>query len=588
MYHVATRKPYGMCIIYGCKQSVRRGRYNTAIEIAMSHKRKSALETLNNPQAKCPRVEYQVPSETEQWIDGKTSGKTKRKTDKCTFTCDCEHVLAQKIASHRKEIAQHTNIGKLRSYLNQEKLLNPEENQYLQSDALNTQKVYRVLDSLKEKPNGFTRFLACVKGERSHLGHVYITSLLEGTQFASEPELRLSALCKQRIDENLPRLIRGINLSSLMPHLKQSFYLPCCGVQAQLLTNDDVKKLWNVKGTNKRIRQLFLILETKGPLAHYQFAACMQAENEHTTHHELFRDIFGNLNFLELMDGVVLEGSCYDKLMEKFYFLHHNSDGHQQLVTEAEEAMAQDLPLELQALYRIELARSFIFRTQNERAEELLSAALKICGKISEKNANLVPEARNKNAFIIYGRCHYTLADLFRFTKDYARAKEHSGKALDALDDVKPGLDTANAHYVNGCILLERHIAKPSIPLDIQVIERFFNSAISDGEDSDVARRVTTPQSYCRLAQLYMCSGVTGNEDNLKKARQSLDACKRCDLDIISQRTRYLYFVVESEWYTINGDTEKADDAALKAHQIAEKTSDTLEILTLKTVGLYN
>ena len=558
----------------------------------MSHKRKSALETLNQPQAKCPRVEYQVPSETEQWIDGKTSGETKCKTN---FTCDRNRVLAQRIASHRKEIVQHAKIGKLRPYLNQKKLLSPEENRYLQSDAFsNSQKVSRVLDSLKEKQNGFTTFLACVKDERSHLGHLYITSLLEGTQFASEPELRLSALCKQRIDENLPRLIRGVNLSSLMPHLQQSFYLPCCGVQAQLLTNDDAKKLWNVKGTNKRIRQLFLILETKGPLAHHQFAACMQAENEHTTHHELFRDIFGNLNFLE-MDGVVLEGNCYDKLMEKFYSLHHNSDGHQQLVTEAEEAMAQDLPLELQALYRIELARSFIFRTQNERAEEPLSAALEICGKISDKNANLVPEARNKNAFIIYGRCHYTLADLYRFKNDYERAKEHSGKALDALDDVKPGLDTANAHYVNGCILLERHIAKPSIPLDIQVIERFFNSAISDGEDSDVARQVTTPQSYCRLAQLYMISavgticsaiGVTSNEDNLKKARQSLDACKWCDLDIISQRSRYLYFVVESDWYTINGDTEKADDAALKAHQIAEKTSYALEILTLKTRSL--
>ena len=127
------------------------------------------------------------------------------------------------------------------------------------------------------------------------------------------------------------------------------------------------------------------------------------------------------------------------------------------------------------------------------------------------------------------------------------------------------------------------------------MIERFFNSAISDGEDSDVARQVTTPQSYCRLAQLYMISavgticsaiGVTSNEDNLKKARQSLDACKWCDLDIISQRSRYLYFVVESDWYTINGDTEKADDAALKAHQIAEKTSYALEILTLKTRSL--
>ena len=560
--------------------------------MAVSRKRKSALETVNYPRAKCPR-EYQVPSETEQWIDGKTSGGTKCKTN-----CDFKRVLAQRIASHRKEIAQHANIGKLRPYLNQEKLLNPEENRYLQSDALDTQKMSRVLDSLKEKPNGFTGFLACVKGERSHLGHLYITSLLQGTQFASEPELQLSALCKQRIDENLSRLTKGINFFSLMPHLQQSFHLPCSGVQAQLFNNDDAKNLRNVKGTNERIRQLFLILETKGPLAHSQFAACMRAERDHMTHHELFRDIFGNLNFppdlqrssvedylasdetctqLE-MDGI-LGGNNYDKLMERFY-LHQNDDGHQKLQIEAEKVMAQeDSPPELQALYQIELAHSLIFKTENEAAMELLFAALEICDKIL-----------GDNAFFIYGRCHYTLADLYRFTNDYERAKEHSGKALGALDCVKPGLDTANAHYVNGCIMLERHSTKSSTPMDIQMIERFFNSAIHDGEDSDVARRVTTPQSYCRLAQLYMCSaiGVIGNEDNLKKARQLLDACKRCDLDIISQRSRYLYYVTESDWYTINGDTEKADDAAMKAHQIAEKTSYALEILTLKTIGLYN
>ena len=561
----------------------------------MSRKRKSALENPNRSRAKCARVEYQVPSETEQWIDGKTSRT--------------ECVLAQRTASHRNEIVQHANIVKLRSHLNQAKLLNREENQYLQSDALDTQKVSRVLDSLKEKPNGFTRFLACVKDERNHLGHLYIASLLEGTQFASESELQFSAICKQRIDENLPRLTKGINLSSLMPHLQQSFNLPCAvGGQAQLLTNDDSKKLWNVKGASKRIRQLFLILETKGPLAHSQFAACMHAEHEHMTHHELFGDIFGSLNLpsdqlcseeeesvysgetrqnenelewwasgktcnkLEV-DGV-LGGNCYDKLMKNFYFMHHNSDGHHQLVTEAEKAMVQtDLPLELQALYRIELARSFIFKTQNERAEELLSATLEICGKIS-----------GDNAFFIYGRCHYTLADLYRFTNKYDRAKEHSGKALGALDCVKPDLDTANAHYVNGCILLERHITKPSTPTDIQMIEKFFNSAIHDGEGSDVARQVTIPQSYCRLAQLYMRSanGVTGNEDNLIRARQSLDACKLCDLETISQRSRYLYYVIESEWYANNGDTVKADEAAMKAHQIAEKTSYALGILLTK------
>ena len=560
----------------------------------MSRKRKSALENPNRSQAKCARVENQVPSEIEQRIDGKTSG------------------LAQRIASHRNEIAQHANIGKLRPHLNHAKLLNREENQYLQSDALDTQKVSRVLDSLKEKPNGFTRFLACVKGERKHLGHLYITSLLEGTQFAPESELRFSALCKQRIDENLPRLTKGMNLSSLMSHLQESFRLPCAvGGQAQLLTNEDAEKLRKVKGPSKRIRQLFLILETKGPLAHSQFAACVHAEHKHITHHELFRDIFGSLDLppdLQLcsedeesvcssetsqnknelkwwpsgeacneleVDGV-LGGNCYDKLMENFYSLHHNSDGHQQLVTEAENTMARnDLTLELQALYQIELARSFIFRTQNKRAKELLSATLEICNKIL-----------GNNAFFIYGRCHYTLADLYRFTNDYDRAKEHSGEALGALDCVKPGLDTANAHYVNGCILLERHITstKPSTPIDILMIERFFNSAIHDGEDSDVARQVTTPQSHCRLAQLYLSSanGVTGNKDNLIKARQSLDACKLCDLETISQRSRYLYYVIESEWYANNGDTEKADDAAMKAHQVAEKTSYALGILLTK------
>ena len=77
-------------------------------------------------------------------------------------------------------------------------------------------------------------------------------------------------------------------------------------------------------------------------------------------------------------------------------------------------------------------------------------------------------------------------------------------------------------------------------------------------------------------------NGVTGNEDNLIRARQSLDACKLCDLETISQRSRYLYYVIESEWYANNGDTVKADEAVMKAHQIAEKTSYALGILLTK------
>ena len=518
------------------------------------------------------------------------------------------HTIEQLITSHHKEVIQHASISELSSHLVQEGLLNHDDSEYLQSGASNQMKMSQLLDSLKEKPNGFDKFLKCIKRETRHMGHSYVASLLEERQFAPDSELKLSAECKKRIQNNMEKLVEGINLSSLVPHLGQSFYLPCIQGTTHLLTADEARKLLlESEITRYKVSLLFSILETKGPLAHSRFARCMYAAEDEKTHRELFEEVFENLPFspdpilpwlseepvsksskhkngclatdkllpfvptnktqLLEMDGV-LSGNCYDELMTKFYSLHHNSDGHHQLVTEVEKAMVQtDLPLELQALYRIELARCFIFQTQNKRAEELLSAALKLSDKIS-----------GNNAFFIIGRCHHTFADLFRFTNNYDRAKQHSTRALGALNSVKPGLDTATAHYVNGCILLECLSNQHSVtPIDIRLIEKSFHSAINDGKDSDIARRVTLPQSHCRLAQLYMSSaihGITSNEDSLKKARQSLDACK-CQLGFISQISQHLYYVVESHWYRNSGNSSEAVRLAKQACRIAENIKIT-------------
>ena len=525
------------------------------------------------------------------------------------------HKIEQLIASHRKEVVQHGNISELSSQLVQKGLLDHDESEYLQSGASNEKKMSCVLNSLKKKPNGFTKFLKCIKRETNHMGHPYIASLLEERQFAPDLELKLSAECKKRFQNNTEKLAEGISLSSLVPHLHQSFYLPCIRGRTQLLTHDETNKLLlGRETTQNKIRRLFFILETKGPLAHSRFARCMYAAEDHKTHQELFEEIFENLNFspdpilpwlneepasqsrkhkngclaadekllpfvptnethLLEMDGV-LGGNCYDELMTKFYSLHHNSDGHHQLVTEAEEAMAQDLPLELQALYQIELARSFIFKTQNEKAVELLSAVLKLSDKIL-----------GNNGLFIIGRCHHTFADLYRFTNDYDRAKDHSMKAMMALHSVKPGLDTATAHYVNGCILLEECLSNQhSVTLiDIQIIEKAFHSAINDGKDSDIARRVILPQSHCRLAQLYTSSaiGATTNEDNLKKARQSLDACK-CQLGFISHISQHFYYLVEADWYRNSRNLSEAVRLAKEACKIAENNNYTLGISSAK------
>jgi len=520
---------------------------------------------------------------------------------------------ASEIASHRKEVVQHGNISELSSHLVQEGLLDHDESEYLQSEASNEKKMSYVLNSLKEKPNGFTKFLECIKREMNHMGHPYIASLLEERQFAPELELKLSAECKKRIQNNKERLVEGISLSCLVPHLRQSFYLPCIQATTHLLTDDEARKLlFGSETTQCKVRSLFSILETKGPLAHSRFARCMYAAEDHKTHRELFEEVFETLNFspdpilpwlneepasqsskrkngcltaddkllpfvptnkthLLEMNGV-LGGNCYDELMTKFYSLHHNSDGHHQLVTEAEKAMARHV--ELQALYQIELARSFIFRTQNEKAVELLSAVLKLSDKIL-----------GNNGLFIIGRCHHTFADLYRFTNDYDRAKKHSTRALMALNSVKPGLDTATAHYVNGCILLEEFLLNQQsvTPIDIRIIEKAFHSAINDGKDSDIARRVTLPQSHCRLAQLYMSStiGITSNEDNLKKARQSLDACK-CQLGFILQISQHLYYEVEADWYRNSGNLSEAVRLAKEACRIAENINYTLGISSSK------
>ena len=536
-------------------------------------------------ESSCP-----VPSgaNTNQ-IDSKTSEESK-------------HKIEQLITSHHKEVVQHANTFELSSHLVQEGLLNHDESEYLQSEASNQKKMSQLLDSLKEKPNGFGKFLKCIKRETRHMGHSYVASLLEERQFAPDLELELSAECKRRIQNNMEELVEGINLSSLVPHLGESFYLPCIQGTTHLLTADETRKLlFESEIPRDKVRSLFSILDTKGPLAHSRFARCMYAAEDEKTHRELFKEVFKDLDFspdpilpwlneepanqssmhkngylatdkllpfvptnktqLLEMDGV-LGGNCYDELMTNLYHLHHNSDGHQQLVTEVEKAMARDdLPLELQALYQIELARSFIFRTQNKRAEEQLSAVLKLSDKIL-----------GNNAFFIIGRCHHTLADLFRITNDYDQAKKHSTKALMALHSVKPGLDTATAHYVNGCILLECLSNQHSVtPIDIRLIEKSFHSAINDGKDSDIARRVILPQSHCGLAQLYMSSvshGVTGDEDNLKKARQSLDACK-CQLGFISQISQHVYYVVEADWYRNSGNSSEAVRLTKEACQIA-------------------
>ena len=561
---------------------------------------------------KAPALQHQQPSrqprnESEQLRHVSESGNS-------------DDIVEERIATHRKDIEQHVNISELSLYLDEEGLLEYEENEYLLSEASDREKVSQVLDSLKEKPNGFTRFLKCVKRETNHMGHPYVASLLEGKPFASKCELLLSAVCKGRIEKNLVRLKKGINLSSLRAHLRQSFYLPYIQGNTQLLTDDDLEKLEGVE-TESKVMQLFLVLDTKGPLAHSRFASCLDAEKEHESHIELYEELFGDLpgpastekegsihssghpnrgkrkntaeypSSAETRDELVpftpskrallrlemdgpFKGRGYLRLMRVCYRYHHSGQ-HDALEGEVQKIMScNSYPPDYQALARVEFALSCTFQGKNERALELIEGsggALSICEKIPGNNA----------AFLI-GRCMHLLSGLYRYAKQHDKAKEYATKAMVALHGVEPGQESSIANYVNACIFLESSDGTPS---DVRIIEQHFRSAIDHAHQSEIATYVILPQSHVRLAQLYLGStqyhhGTTTNPENIRKARDSLNAV---NFDLMSERSKSLYYMAESDCYRAEGNIPAATDRAKLACTTAEGIQFTLGVNSAKS-----
>jgi len=67
-------------------------------------------------------------------------------------------------------------------------------------------------------------------------------------------------------------------------------------------------------------------------------------------------------------------------------------------------------------------------------------------------------------------------------------------------------------------------------------------------------------------------AGVTDNRESLRKARQSLDTCKS-DFALLSQQSKYLYYVIESDWYRNIGDVTKAVNSCRTACRVLEGTA---------------
>ena len=261
--------------------------------------------------------------------------------------------------------------------------------------------------------------------------------------------------------------------------------------------------------------------------------------------------------------------------MKVFYKYHSTNGHHNALEKEVQQIMScSKFPLEFQALVRVELALSCTFQGKNERALELIEGpdgALPICKKIPGNNAS----------FLI-GRCMHLLSGLHRYAKQHDRAKEYAENAMVTLHCAVPGLESTIANYVKGCILLESSDTATRHPMDARIIEQHFQTAIAHAQYCEIAKDTTLPQSHIRLAQLYLGStqyhhGITTNLEDIKKARDSLNAVES-NLESISQRSKSLYYMVESDCYRAGGDIPAAIDRAKLARSTAEGIQFTLGV----------
>lgn len=370
-----------------------------------------------------------------------------------------EDALAARVRAHYPEFRACLNPLELMPHLWKERLLTASDREKLLGGSLRSQKALTILQSLKSTgQNAYSRFLKCLRAEKSHEGHAYLASLLEG-RIIADNELHKCAQFKEIVTNHIPDLM-DLDLSSLAPKLRAH----------NLLTQDEFTDTLNTNCSHRqKILQLIETIDTKGPLAYEIFVRCLGEEKSHSTHSEMFELLSSELKchqrtpqkWANAVDCSVLPfavpskrnphrlklegpltGKSYNELMRFFQTCHHNGQWDL-LEHKATELIAGEIS-ELRIVALLESAVSWIFRRDEDKVLSLVHDAKEACDKISANNA-----------VFLRGRCEYILSRLFRYLKDYEKAQAHVAKAKEHLFLAEPGEDTSFISYCEACIRVE-------------------------------------------------------------------------------------------------------------------------------------
>lgn len=493
----------------------------------------------------------------------------------------------------REEIIRFLNPAALLPHLTSHELIYLEDVEFLLNHSVTTRNKNKWLLSLLETrgPQAYTHFLDCLDSEHDHLGHLYITALLQGRTFGDEKEVCISHRLQRKINKYMPDLVQGMNVQCLTPYLRSK----------ALLTTSEQESLTNpYKTEHDKVLHLLNVLNSKGPTAHFIFARCLMEETEHPTHWELFQKITEEEDLAsfklqapsrkrkrenELCNipvtkrlpdrlkarGTLVSRKYYEYMTEiRRYHLRGQWEEADRVVKECLEMGDTELHIAV----TLENCTGYITRRDTHKVLLEVGGALKLCqlGLLSD------------NWSFLRGRCEWVLAKLYRYTREMDKALEHIQESAEHQSGIESGEDAALTNYCHACILLER-INNPdhhsSHSEDRRNAKNFLERAIEYASKKEYGLDLSHPR-IC-LAQLYLGSSPSrpgGNQDpdNISKARASLQAV---ELDALEPRTECIFYFTKSDlMYSSGGGRDEARCLAQRAMDIATRNSFKTEILS--------
>lgn len=169
---------------------------------------------------------------------------------------------------------------------------------------------------------------------------------------------------------------------------------------------------------------------------------------------------------------------------------------------------------------------------------------------------------------------------LYRYAKEYREAHQHATNALAHLVHANSGEDKSFALYCSSCIRLES--STDGIALDDaspKQIKQDFRLAIDFARSHDIGMDVVEPHSHIRLAQQCLGStqfhaGCVTDEESIREARNSLS---EVNVDMLSQRSKSLFHLLQSDLYMNEGKLEEAIYSATTSLELARIGHFTVE-----------